>query len=852
VQSRLEIAPYEFAAAARLERELGVGHVLAQILVRRGCGTPAAARAFLVADEAHHPSALGGMEQAVELVLGHVRAGSPIVVHGDYDVDGVCATAIVVRTLRGLGAEVSWFLPSRTEDGYGLSAGTVARLAARGTRLLVTVDCAITAVDEVAAARAAGMDVVVTDHHAPRTDGRLPDAAIVHPRLGGYPCPDLCGTGVAHKLAAALFEASGRSGAEADEDLDLVALATVADVVPLCGENRRLVREGLRALAGTAKPGLRALMRVARVDPSGLDATAVAFRLAPRVNAAGRLRRADAGVELALTTDERRAEQIAAELDAVNAERRAVEERTRFEAEALVAEAKREWAHRHRAAGGESEAAVGDEGGPAAAPQGPFAFVLAGEGWHPGVIGIVASRIAERHHRPTVLIAMDGDRGTGSGRSIPGFDLLGGLDACAAHLARHGGHRAAAGLEIERGRLEDFRAAFEAHASAVLRPDDLLPAERVDAVVTGDALGADLAEELAALEPCGMGNPAASLLVPAAAFTDARQMGEGRHVRFTLHAGGVRARAVCFGSPRLPVAEGDPVDATVRLKLDEYNGAVEPRLVLRCARPCDPPPISLVGEPEDYLAAVFAQLDARLPEEAAPGGGSATGDNPATAAPSSIAVRSASPARLLVDRRSAGVAGVVADLVASGEGVLVVCSDVGRRVGALSQRLGGFSLCSHDALSDQPDLATPYRHVVLLDPPALPHAPALPGAGWTHLAWGEPERRFAVRVIEYEAALRHGVAELYRALRELGRAQNAELPASLRGTRAYPRSARHAGRLLRILSELGLVAVDRERRAVTVPPARRTDLARSEAFRSYTRSYGRALRCLGESTARAA
>lgn len=848
MQPRLDIPPYDFAAAARLERELGIGHVLAQILVRRGCAAPAAARAFLAADEAHPPSVLAKMDAAVEIVLGHVRAGSPIVVHGDYDVDGVCATAIVVRTLRSLGAQPSWFLPSRTEDGYGLSARTVERLAREGARLLVTVDCAITAVDEVAAARAAGIDVVVTDHHAPRADGRLPDAAIVHPRIGRYPGADLCGTGVAYKLAAALFEAAGRDGADADEDLDLVALATVADVVPLRGENRRLVREGLRALAGTAKPGLRALMRVARVDPSGLDATALAFRLAPRINAAGRLQRADAGVELALTTDEHRAEQIAAELDALNVERRAVEERTRFEAEALVAEATREWAERHR-----PERNAGAEG-----DAGPYAFVLAGEGWHPGVIGIVASRIAERHHRPAVLVAMDGERGTGSARSIPGFDLLGGLDACAAHLARHGGHRAAAGLEIERGRLENFRTAFEAHAAAALRPEDLVPLEHVDAVVTGDALGADLAEELEALEPCGMGNPSPTLLVPAAAFADARPMGEGRHVRFTLHAGGIRSRALSFGTPRLPVAEGEPVDATVRLELNEYNGAVEPRLVLRCARACAPPPIDLVGEPEDYLAAALAELDGPLPGEAGIGGEAAVrGVREAeAAAPSSIAVRVAEAApvttRLVVDRRSAGVAGVIADLVATGEGVLVACAGVERRAGPLSERLGGFSLCSHEALDRDPGLAAPFRHVVLLDPPALPRPPALPGAGWTHLAWGEAERRFAVRVLEHEAALRDGVADLYRTLRDLGRAQGDGLPAALRGAGARPRTARHAGRLLRILVELGLVVVDRERCAVTVPPARRTDLARSDAFRSYTRSYGRALRCLGESTARAA
>src|SRR3954465_7294772 len=449
--------------------------VVAQVLVRRGLADPAVARAWLEAAEAHPPSAFAGIERAGEVGLGHARRGARIPGHGDYDADGVCSTAILVRTLRLLGADVDWYLPSRTEDGYGLSAATVQRLAERGTGLLLTADCAITAVAEVAAARAAGVAVVVSDHHPPRADGALPDAPIVHPAVCGYPCPDLCATGVAYKLAAALLDAPGRDPALADEDLDVVALATVADCVPLLGENRRLVRAGLRALAATRRAGLRGLMRVAKVDPGALDARSIGFRLAPRINAAGRLYRADAGLELLLTDDESRAEAIAAELDAANAERRHTETRILFEAESQVAQA-------------------GDQP----------AYVLAADGWHPGVIGIVASRIAERHHRPCVMVALDGVAGTGSGRSIPAFDLLGGLDACAAHLQRHGGpppapcaaplqrrggHRAAAGCTIARADVDAFRAAFAAHAGAVLEPDDLVPCERIDAVVAGGGLG---------------------------------------------------------------------------------------------------------------------------------------------------------------------------------------------------------------------------------------------------------------------------------------------------------------------------------------------------------------------------
>ncbi|HEX8104995.1 MAG TPA: DHH family phosphoesterase, partial [Solirubrobacteraceae bacterium] len=270
-----DLPAYDFAAAQRLTAELGVSRVLAQVLVRRGLGDPAQARRFLAADVAHPLHAFGGLREGARAILGHVARRSRITVHGDYDVDGVCSSAILIRALRSLGADVDWYLPSRTEDGYGLAAATVERLAARGTDLIVTADCAITAVDEVAAARAAGMDVVVTDHHAPRADGALPDAPIVHPALGGYPCPELCAAGVAYKLAGALLEQAGHDPALADADLDLVALATVADVVALLGENRRLVREGLRALAKTAKPGLRALLAVSRVDPSGLDAQAI-------------------------------------------------------------------------------------------------------------------------------------------------------------------------------------------------------------------------------------------------------------------------------------------------------------------------------------------------------------------------------------------------------------------------------------------------------------------------------------------------------------------------------------------------------------------------------------------------
>lgn len=779
---RLEIPGYDLNAALELERELGVSHVLAQVLVRRGLSDASAARAFLEPSEAHHPSAFAGIDRAIAVIERHIRGGTRIVVHGDYDVDGVCATATMVRALRALGAEVGWYLPDRLTDGYGLSLETVHRLAARDTALLVTVDCAITAVDEVAAARAAGVDVVVCDHHAPRADGRLPDCEIVHPAVCGYPCVDLCGTAVAYKVAQAL----GAPGV--DDDLELVALATVADLMPLAGENRRLVREGLVALSRTSRPGLRALMTVSKADPSALDTGALAFRLAPRINAAGRLRRADAGLELLLTGDERRAAEIASELDRVNAERRAVEQRIVWEAEAQVAE-------------------LGER----------RSYVLAGEGWHPGVVGIVASRIVERHHRPVVVVALDGDVGSGSARSIPGFDLLGALHATAEHLDRYGGHRAAAGMAIGRDRIEPFREAFEGHAAEVLLPEMLVPRERVDAVASGCELGLELAEELELLEPCGMGNPRSRLLVPGARLRDLRPMGEGRHLRFVVGSGGTSARAVAFGcGGKLGVEPDEPVDATFRLERNFWNGAVEPRLVLGHARPCAAAGIEVLGEPDDYLRAALEVSDLDpLP------------------APAIAEVRT------LLDRRGQSPLAVLRDAVTAGGDVLAVCADARRRQSGLAARTGGFALISYHALARDPRIGERFAQLVALDPPASADGAAMlrAGCGFTHLAWGEPELRFAQQMHELEYGLRASLVAFYRSLRLRGRATGEELEHLLRGDGPHGRPARLAARLIRVLAELELVSLDRDLPALAIAGAAPTALERSSAYRVYAQRY---------------
>jgi single-stranded-DNA-specific exonuclease len=566
---RFQIAECDRAAVAGLREHLGVSDALAQVLVRRGYDEPARARAFLRADERHELEDFPGLLDAARTILGHVRSGSRITIHGDYDVDGVCSTAVLVRALRKLGARCDWYLPDRAQDGYGLSAETVRRLAERGTGLLITADCGITAVQEVALAKTLGIEVIVSDHHRCRPDGALPDAPIVHPAVCGYPCAELCATAVAHKLAQACFAvasaSSGWGGAgldsrELDADLDLVALATIADLVPLLDENRSLARRGLRALAGTTKPGLRALMAVARIAPGRVDERAVGFALAPRINAAGRLYRADTALELILTEDTVRAARIAEELDRANGERRQIERAIRAQAEAQL--------------GGSRNA--GER----------FSLVLAAEGWHPGVIGIVASRLVETHGLPVVLAGIEQGRVRGSGRSVDGYDLLAGLTACSEHLARYGGHSAAAGVELSHESLAAFAAAFERHAAAALRGRDRARRERVDAIVTGPDLGMDLAEELASLAPFGRGNPAVSLMLRGAVARDLRPMGEGRHARLRLEANGAHAPAVAFGCDgRLPVGEGEPLDATFALEVNEWRGVSEARLVLRHVQP---------------------------------------------------------------------------------------------------------------------------------------------------------------------------------------------------------------------------------------------------------------------------
>ena len=530
---------------------LGLSETTASVLVRRGYSNPAQAQAFLAANVPEHdPVLLGEMEAACAAIRRAIAEGKSICVHGDYDVDGICATALAVTVLRELGADVSWHLPSRFEEGYGVSMETMARLSEEGCGLVLTVDCGITAVEEVAHAKELGLEVVVTDHHRPGET--LPDCPIVATRPSDYPFPELCGTGVVYKLAQAL-------GAEyLDRRLDLVALATVADVVPLLDENRGLVAAGLKRLAVTSNPGLRALMGAARVDPAAVDAGAIGFRLAPRINAAGRLGHPGTALELLLTDDPKEADRLAGELETLNRDRQAVEDRILREALAQVAEwpeAKQRWR----------------------------GYVLAGEDWHRGVIGIVASRLVERFHRPVVLIAGGDDEWTGSGRSIPAFDLHGALGACSDLLGRWGGHRAAAGLSIKPENVEAFAQAFAARAAEDLAEDDLAPIVHVDAVVRGSELTLDLCAELERLAPFGLGNPGVTLLAVGCELSELGAVGEGKHLKLAVKADGARSGAIAFGHGSQLDRFRRPVryDVAFKLAANHWNGTVSPQLVVK-------------------------------------------------------------------------------------------------------------------------------------------------------------------------------------------------------------------------------------------------------------------------------
>lgn len=557
---RLVLEPQpDSAEVAALAAALSVPAPLAALLLQRGFGHPGDARSFLRPElaELGDPMALGGMREAAEAIARAIGGGRTILVHGDYDVDGQCATALLTRALREAGARAVPFVPHRMEDGYDFREAGLARAREVGAGLILTCDCGITAVETVRAARAEGIDVVVTDHHLPG-DELPPATAIVDPQLDGSDSAYaiLCGTGVAFKLVQALVPLLGLPANLPFHLLDYVALATVADVVPLRGENRILVRHGLRVLAQTRWPGLQELIRAAGLAEKPIRAGHLGFVLGPRLNAVGRVGDAKDGLRLLLTDDRQEAARLAGQLERDNAARQALDQQMLEEAIAKV----------------EATVRLDEEA----------AVVLASEGWHAGVIGIVASRLVERYGRPAFLIALDGGEaaGKGSGRSISRFHLRDALAECGDLLERFGGHRMAAGLTIRRDRVEEFRRRFVAVANRALQPADLVPEQRVDVALALGEASLELEALCRHLEPCGMGNPGPVFVARGVSLEGAREVGSG-HLKATLRdtTGGVDA--IGFGMWERAPGQDEVVDAAFRLELNSFRGreSLQARLV---------------------------------------------------------------------------------------------------------------------------------------------------------------------------------------------------------------------------------------------------------------------------------
>ncbi|MGV3708706.1 MAG: single-stranded-DNA-specific exonuclease RecJ [Gemmatimonas sp.] len=543
---------------------LSLPESVCRLLVSRGLSEPEDVKRYLRPRLEHlkDPNSMFDLDRAVARIADAVRAQETIFVHGDYDVDGMCSTSLLVRVLRELGARnVVAFVPNRLTDGYDLSDAGVRAARKAGATLVVTCDCGTSAHAPVATLMAEGVDVIITDHHLP--GGPLPNAyAICNPRRPE--ClnsdKDLAAVGVIYKVALALCDAFGVSRTIAHKQLDLVALATIADVAPLRGENRVMVRYGLKLLAETEHPGLRALMRSSGLDAKTLTAGRVGFVLAPRLNAAGRIADANLGLKLLLSTSESEANGIARDLEELNQQRQQMDRLVLDQAmKQLDAPDMRD----------------------------RYAFVLSNEGWHAGVIGIVASRIVEQTARPAVMVAVEDGIGKGSGRSISAFDLHSALSACKSHFTRFGGHRAAAGLTMDAGNLPAFREQFDQVARERLTPNDLVPEVRVDLELSLDAVGSELEGLVKHFEPFGIGNPAPMFAATGVRLASAPRRVGSDGVKLALRADGGPIDAIGWGMgghyDKLHISK--PVDVAFRIEREEYRGVSRLQLKLADLRP---------------------------------------------------------------------------------------------------------------------------------------------------------------------------------------------------------------------------------------------------------------------------
>jgi single-stranded-DNA-specific exonuclease len=552
---------------------LKISPFVAHLLSCRGIHTESVARRFLEphVDHLHDPFLLPDARPACERLATAIRGGEKILVHGDYDVDGVCAAALLTRVLRVLKANVDVFVPHRRVHGYDLQVETVNRVAAEGVKLIITVDCGIVAFEAAHAARELGVDLIITDHHEPHPDGELPDAlAVVNPKRpdSDYPFQELCGTAVAFKLCCALVQHLGvPSGAFKTAFLDLVALATSADCMPLVDENRVFVKWGLETLRNTNKAGLKALLRVANLPPAAVNARSLGFSLGPRINAIGRMDASEHALKLLLTGDASEADMLADRLDQANRERQVEQER-------ILQEAMRQ-----------AERFIEDR-----------ILVLASEKWHPGIIGIVASKIAESLCRPAVMIAVDAEnnRARGSCRSVEGFHIFDALNACREHLIRCGGHQAAAGFDMHPENLTPFREALQEYARLELDEDLLQPCVRVDCELPVEVLDLHLARELSMLEPYGHGNSEPVFVTRGMRVLEQRRLtgknGSGvDHLKLRVQHPSYRLGLdALFWRSWLRAGEcaaESRIDACYTVELSTYNGHQNVQLNLKDLRP---------------------------------------------------------------------------------------------------------------------------------------------------------------------------------------------------------------------------------------------------------------------------
>jgi single-stranded-DNA-specific exonuclease len=559
-----------FEGAEKLAHALSIPVAVAQVLGQRGYETPEAARAFLKPElsQLHEPAAMPGLMPAADRLVAAARAGEPIVIYGDYDVDGITGSAILWQALRLADANVRVYVPHRLEEGYGLNMEAVEKLAAEGARVLVTVDCGISGAAEAARAQELGLDVIITDHHEPNPDRLPPALALVNPKMpdSSYPFRDLSGAGIALKLAWAIGQKLSQRQRVSDPFREflisatgLAALGTIADIVPLVGENHVLASFGLRALAHSKLPGILALIEVAGLSERALEADHVGFMLGPRLNAAGRMGHAREAVELLTTAGPEAALTIAKELDRRNRERQELEKQILGEAEAQAAATFN--------------------------PERDAAIVLSAAGWHTGVIGIVASRIVERYWRPTLLIGITDGHAQGSGRSIAGFHMYHALAACEKHLTNYGGHAMAAGVRLSEAAVPAFREAFLAQAAKMLAPEQRTPHLTVDAEASVANIDVATARLLEHMGPFGAGNPRAVFAVREVKLAGPpRRIGRrGEHLEMHLTHGGRARRALAWnmGAACDALGRAGSCGAAFTCRVSTYSGQPEVELHLK-------------------------------------------------------------------------------------------------------------------------------------------------------------------------------------------------------------------------------------------------------------------------------